>query len=576
MNSAANTPFPNAPPTTPFQQIQQQQQQQYQQQQKSKQPPATIATTSISLSAPKPIRNPFAKKQIVNSQPTSQVATPIPINSLSGSTPNPTTNNAHTFFPSPSPIIPSRSNPTVTSNKQAQQPPLSTSAKLNTKSKKFIPPPPLPFIPSINKVPQSVSPQQSQKQHEQFATPTIQPSQIVQPNIPQEQQQTTTTPTDTSSAPAVVANEVNPASFHPNITSNKNRKTDSKPFQRKSIPPPAILSQLNNNKNRIPIPSLNLQQIQPSSTSPLNTTGSMSINRSSSSSSSMINREDMKHFCSIVKFGYRGQLLVMKPNNGRNGAVVIEQLNEVIRDNKSIVCENYFPGPLNKDTKLEELMFYIEKELNLCKPDSSWRILWYSLKYLLENKGDIDFVNHKPEELLKLLQPQKDERKRNYNNLKTIPIEEQEETLDKIEELLVDGKLHEAIELAISKELWCHALIISSSGGSKGLGNIVQRFNNHIFPKDSLLPSFYTYYSDSLSSNSNRDISHWRNLLHSFLSTNSVNSDRNLRELGDSLLLSGDFAAAHSCYIVYYNIILYYIYFPFLFFYFFYLIYIFI
>lgn len=517
MNSTANTPFPNAPPTTPYQP---------QQVPTIAKPPATISAP-YSLNAPKPRINPFTKKPIGGgtaiSQPISQVATPVNLSSLSN-TPNPTT-TSHTFFPSPSPIIPSRPSPnTNIQQQQSLQPPVS----LQGKTKKHFPPPPIPFIPSVNTIHQTISPSNrvinNQTQEDHFPAPTLPPSQIVQPTI---EQPLSTTP-----------KEVNPASFYPNATKKSNAKADSKPFHKKPIPPPIF----NNKgpKNQIPIPSLNYPQRQSST---------------STSSTSTLPHET-RRITPIIKFGYRGQLLVMKPNNNKNGAIVINHLCDSLRDNKSIVCEKYFPGPLNENTKLEDLLFYIEKEESLCSVTSSWKILWLSLKYLLENKGEIDLLSHPPVELLNYLKPSENTVIERKYNIKVVPVEEQEKALNEIEFLLLHGKLSEAIDLAISKELWSHALIISSSGGSKGFGNIVQRFNNHIFPKESLLPSFYTHFSDSLSSNSNSRISNWKHLLYSFLSTNSVSYDKNMKELGDSLLLNGDFAAAHSCYIVYIIIIL--------------------
>lgn len=253
----------------------------------------------------------------------------------------------------------------------------------------------------------------------------------------------------------------------------------------------------------------------------------------------------------LVSFGFRGELLTMKPYNNCNGSIVIRPLYTLLNMNREVSNELYFPGPLNINTKVEDVLSYIDMEINSCPPTSSWKVLWITLKYLLKNCGEIDLLRNPPMELLNILHSQEANNIQKKYVIPHVSEEQGQQALNVIESLLRNGKITEALNIAIKNDLWSHALIISSAGGANGFSNVVKQFTQKTCPEDSLLPSLYSNFSNSLKNQRNTDISNWKELLYSILSTNSVNYMKNMQELGDSLLLHNDFPAAHACYCVY-------------------------
>lgn len=124
--------------------------------------------------------------------------------------------------------------------------------------------------------------------------------------------------------------------------------------------------------------------------------------------------------------------------------------------------------------------------------------------------------------------------------------------LDALRLLLMSGRRKEALDLACSKSLWGHALMLASRMDEQSRTYVVNRFTASLMTTDPL-STFYTLLLDRSPSVLKPDglsrAGDWRPHLAVMLANSSSRRDQtSIRSLGDSLRVRGRLAAAHLCY----------------------------
>lgn len=129
---------------------------------------------------------------------------------------------------------------------------------------------------------------------------------------------------------------------------------------------------------------------------------------------------------------------------------------------------------------------------------------------------------------------------------------DQEDSLESIRQLLIAGRKRDALELACSRCLWGHALMLASKMDEQNRTYVINRFTASLITTDPL-STFYTLMlgrtPSAVKPDGLRRAGNWRPHLAMILANRSSKLDNaSIVTLGDSLLESGRLFAAHFCY----------------------------
>ena len=128
----------------------------------------------------------------------------------------------------------------------------------------------------------------------------------------------------------------------------------------------------------------------------------------------------------------------------------------------------------------------------------------------------------------------------------------QEDALESIRQLLIAGRKRDALELACSRCLWGHALMLASKMDEQSRTYVINRFTASLITTDPL-STFYTLMlgrtPSAVKPDGLRRAGNWRPHLAMILANRSNKLDNiSIVTMGDSLLESGRLCAAHFCY----------------------------
>ena len=129
---------------------------------------------------------------------------------------------------------------------------------------------------------------------------------------------------------------------------------------------------------------------------------------------------------------------------------------------------------------------------------------------------------------------------------------DQEDALESVRQLLICGRKRDALELACSRCLWGHALMLASKMDEQSRTYVINRFTASLVTTDPL-STFYTMMlgrtPSSVKPEGLRRAGSWRPHLAMILANRTNKLDNtSIVTLGDSLLESGHLCAAHFCY----------------------------
>lgn len=190
----------------------------------------------------------------------------------------------------------------------------------------------------------------------------------------------------------------------------------------------------------------------------------------------------------ILSTGLYGQYIVYqrKDSNSHPISAIISHsyIGNILKKRTEEVLS--FPGPITSSTDKKKISEYLDKQISK-EIHPYLKLLYISLRYLLDTNGYIDLLNQPPLPIISYL---KQLTSLNLNistastpsceleiqNVVTLSQEDQKALIVKVEAMLYEGKKREALDLCLANKLWSHAFIIGYSTGEKGFSNIAQKF----------------------------------------------------------------------------------------------------
>ena len=270
-----------------------------------------------------------------------------------------------------------------------------------------------------------------------------------------------------------------------------------------------------------------------------------------------------------ASFAPGGTLVMVLPHNVRafqRPEVELSHVTELVSDSvhaNFVRAVSEFPGPLMPgETPKSVAVSYATKQAEHCrvktqaaeegeesdaesaKELSDEALLWDFLVLLCQQNGVV--VASDISELL------------TREKMMVIPTRthmgsgDQEEALENIRRLLIDGRKRDALELACSQCLWGHALMLATTMDEQSRTYVINRFTASLVTTDPL-STFYTLMLGRVPSavkpEGLRRAGSWRPHLAMILANRTNKLDNSsVVTLGDSLLESGRLCAAHFCY----------------------------
>ena len=208
------------------------------------------------------------------------------------------------------------------------------------------------------------------------------------------------------------------------------------------------------------------------------------------------------------------------------------------------VATNYASGRAEQCRRRKEVEEGEEGNEEVARECSDEALLWDLLVLLCQQNGVI--VASDVSELLMREKPSAIPARTHVGS------GDQEEALDNIRQLLIAGRKRDALELACSRCLWGHALMLASRMDEQSRTYVINRFTASLLTVDPL-STFYTLMLGRTPSvvkpEGLQRAGDWRPHLAMMLANRASKLDNaSIITLGDSLLNSGRIHAAHICY----------------------------
>ncbi len=266
-----------------------------------------------------------------------------------------------------------------------------------------------------------------------------------------------------------------------------------------------------------------------------------------------------------ASFGFGGQLVTVIPNNPKlhePTTVEVSSLSDLLKGSSEAAFSEAVestPGPLIPgDTPKSEVVRFASKEAEKCRQRAQSEkneqtaqnlddeaLLWDFLVLLCQQNGVV--LSSDIAELL-----MKDRTPFGKSATHVGASVNREEALDSYRQLLLSGRKKEALDLACSRALWGHALMLASGMDDQSRTYVVNRFTASLMTSDPL-NTFYTLLlgrvPSAVKSEGLSRAGDWRAHLAMMLSNGASKLDTScIVTLGDSLLSQGRLQAAHLCY----------------------------
>ncbi|KAM9386051.1 protein transport protein Sec16B isoform 1-T1 [Pholidichthys leucotaenia] len=285
----------------------------------------------------------------------------------------------------------------------------------------------------------------------------------------------------------------------------------------------------------------------------------------------------------VVRFGPAGQLIRVSPQEN-GGLLEFHSLEVILSESAEQQEMRSFPGPLSRnDLHKSEAVDFAQQRAASSLTDtsvqdrSSAALLWRLLVLLCRQNGQT--VGSDIAELLMQGSPSTEDRPADAQTLinfdgETSPppppppddgedlltgsrrsSETSERNLQRYTKLLLHGRKKEALEWAMTSDLWGHALFLSSKMDNRTYMTVLSRFMSQLTPKDPL-QTLFTLMSRRIPAIStccgSEKWGEWRPHLAVMLS-NETGDPASQRKaiviMGDTLASRGLVHAAHICYL---------------------------
>ncbi|XP_021349044.1 uncharacterized protein LOC110447583 isoform X3 [Mizuhopecten yessoensis] len=295
-----------------------------------------------------------------------------------------------------------------------------------------------------------------------------------------------------------------------------------------------------------------------------------------------------------VCFGPGGQLVKVLPNNpvyGQPATVEIHEVDELLQENMETEELKSFPGPVIRgDTHKNDVLAFCQRKARACAENinmidrESAELIWKLLELLIKQNGtvmgtdiaELLLEGHEPTTAeysmigLKISQSM-DNLDQELDdttevNASTFSVTDrsiinrgrsQEEATDRFRHLLLYGRKKDALECAMKRNLWGHALFLASKMDSRTHANVMIRFANTAMKMNDPLQTLYQLMSGrqpaSVTSIANERWGDWRPHLAMILSNQGSKPDldkKSIMSMGDTLASKGFLYASHFCYIM--------------------------
>ena len=267
-------------------------------------------------------------------------------------------------------------------------------------------------------------------------------------------------------------------------------------------------------------------------------------------------------------FGFGGQLVTILPNypasDGSSAIVEITYIKDVVGDDETrslMEAVDASPGPfIPGDTPKSHVVRFASKEAQKCREKISEvstdreasrkledeALLWNFLVLLCQQNGVV--VNSDISDLLLQDSPPAAAKSVPQVGVSTT----QEESLESLRQLLFAGRKKDAVDMACSRGLWGHALMLASRMDEQTRTYVVNRFTASLMNTDPL-NTFYTLLLGRTPSAVKPEglprAGDWKPHLAMILANRmSKLENASIVNLGDSLLSQKRLHAAHLCY----------------------------
>ena len=283
-----------------------------------------------------------------------------------------------------------------------------------------------------------------------------------------------------------------------------------------------------------------------------------------------IRKTPEKFACPHVRasFAPGGTLVVVLPHNLRafqRAEVELSHVTELVSDSvhaNFVRAVSEFPGPLIPgETPKSVAISYASRQAEQCRAKkqageeneddaavlkelNDETLLWEFLVLLCQQNGVV--VASDISELLTR------EKATVIPSRTHVGAGDQEDALENIRQLLISGRKRDALELACSRCLWGHALMLASKMDEQSRTYVINRFTASLVTTDPL-STFYTLMlgrtPSAVKPEGLRRAGSWRPHLAMILANRTNKLDNtSIMTLGDSLLESGHLCGAHFCY----------------------------
>ncbi|XP_039513326.1 protein transport protein Sec16A isoform X5 [Pimephales promelas] len=295
------------------------------------------------------------------------------------------------------------------------------------------------------------------------------------------------------------------------------------------------------------------------------------------------------HRC--ARFGPAGQLILVQPNlpsAGQPTLVEIHSMETILQDSSEQAEMRSFPGPLVKEEthKVDVIKFAQNKAQECLRNDDlidkdSAFLIWEFIVLLCRQNGTVvgtDIADLLLKEHRSVWLPGKSPNEANLIDFNNEAIEHAEadeagpisllsdtfmgvpenvgKETERFRELLLFGRKKDALESAMKKGLWGHALLLASKMDNRTHARVMTRFANSL-PINDPLQTVYQLMSGRMPAAAtccgDEKWGDWRPHLAMVLSnlTHTLDLDtRTISTMGDTLASKGLVDAAHFCYLM--------------------------
>eukprot|EP00002_Diphylleia_rotans_P022691 TRINITY_DN4451_c0_g1_i3.p1 TRINITY_DN4451_c0_g1~~TRINITY_DN4451_c0_g1_i3.p1 ORF type:complete len:1890 (+),score=439.65 TRINITY_DN4451_c0_g1_i3:87-5756(+) len=279
-------------------------------------------------------------------------------------------------------------------------------------------------------------------------------------------------------------------------------------------------------------------------------------------------RNDWRDPHPVVCFGFGGRIIsitpsrIINPLNGevhrQPGLALIHQTKSILTNDKETQAIVKLPGPLAKESKesIERLVKSKLEEADRCEnylTADSQKLIWEFMHALftsgngklldtktsaatLTKLQDLLHENIAGESWTDSVQPIFSS---NYME-SSLPKQEMERVVSKMQELLSSGKKTEAHTIAMEAGLWSHAILLSGYISAELHSSTLQKFAQSLFVPGTPLRTLYKYWSNNLTFEDEREsqlnsFNRWKENLRILISNPLPSLPKALLDFGDRL-----------------------------------------